>query len=332
LSFSKSNDELDKASFYKKLQTAWQMAGSSAHKQKLREELARLGSPGILHAHNVLPIFTYDLFEAAKQLGYQTVQTLHHHQLLANKPQNGFKEHELKHLNTQRRGLLGYFYKRAYHKFWQANSIRFIDKFICLTEFQKQLMIRAGFPANKLFVKANFLPDPKLYQENALAGDYAIFVGRLSEEKGISALTQAWQNLSIPLYVVGSGPLASRLPQSPNIHYLGQKPHAELMQLIAKARFLVMNSTCYETFGLSIIEALSCGVPCLVPNIAALPELVQAGNLGGVFESENMQDMQEKAMELWGRAVNMKANCRAEYLVKYTAKTNLDRLMQIYQA
>ncbi|MDF2940649.1 MAG: glycosyltransferase [Gammaproteobacteria bacterium] len=331
-SLSTSNDKLDQASFVGKLKVAFQMAGSRAHKNKLKIELSQFGNPGILHAHNLMPMFGYDLFEAAKELGYQTVQTLHHYQLIAEKPQNNLDDNEVKRLNTQSRGLLDFFYKKAYRNFWQENKIQFIDKFICLTEFQKQLMLKAGLPSHKLFVKPNFLPDPQLFTDNHQPGDYAIFVGRLSEEKGIVALTQAWQKLSIPLYVVGSGPLASELPKASHIHYLGPKSHDEVMQLIARARFLVMNSTCYETFGLSLIEALACGVPCLVPNRGAFPELIQDAKLGYVFEPENMQDMQEKAVKLWGQAVNMKADCRVEYLDKYSAQINLDRLLSIYQA
>ncbi|MDO8954790.1 MAG: glycosyltransferase family 4 protein [Gammaproteobacteria bacterium] len=341
--FKKSNDALDKSSLFKKLAVAWRMAGSASHKHELKNELEKFGPAGILHAHNVMPLFGYDLFEAAKELGYQTIQTLHNYQLIAcskgfysktgiKEPQNPLEVQALSRVNAQSRGVIDYFYQRAYQKVWRDNKIQSIDKFICLTEFQKKLMIQSGLPENKLFVKPNFLPDNGLFKETAPAGGYAIFVGRLAEEKGVLALTEAWKKLSIPLYVVGSGPLGAQLPKATHIHYLGQQSQADLLSLISRSRFLVMNSTWYEPFGLVAIEALSVGVPCLLPKLAALPEFVQEGRTGYCFEAANMTDLAEKAGQLWGQAVNMRADCRADYLARFTPQINLQRLLQIYQA
>lgn len=350
------NDELDKTSIFNKLAVLSRMQGTTKHRYQLQETLKQFPAAKVLHAHNVLPGFTYEIFCAAKNLGLTTIQTLHNYTLLGtNKyfytltgkhlPTTPAEVSMLWHMNPYgRNALLQTFYNRAYQSIWQKGYLDYVDKFICLNNFQRDIYIQRGFPAEKLVIKPNFTydhitqlnqsdrPIAKLaYSEEVTEGnDYAIFVGRLSPEKGILPLYELWENLNIPLVVVGSGPLAPHLPQRKNIIYLGQKTNAETIDLISRARFLVMNSTWYEGFALVILEALSCGVPCLVPNLGPLPEIITNGQLGYVFDPDDSSDFTTKSVLLWEQAPTMRTACRNEYLAKYTPEENLKLLLNIY--
>ena len=338
--YMRYNDELEQASIMKKVSTLLEMTGSRRVIDKLKGELEKFEGSKIFHAHNVFPMFSYDVFVAAKELGFTTVQTLHNYRLIAShrhfytmngkirKPANGFEQDQLQKMNPNSRGLLEFFYDRAYKKIWQEGKLNYVDKFICLTEFQRDLLLRFGMPSEKLFVKPNFVSNRGYLSQQE--GKYAIFVGRLSYEKGILPLAKLWQRMNIPLYVVGTGPLRIKLPIANNIHYLDQVDNESLIELIMGARFLVMNSVCYEPFGLVLIEALSCGVPCLVPNLGAMPEIITDGIHGYVFESGNMNELAEKAKLLWDNAPEMKQICRKEYENKYTPERNIKLLLDPY--
>jgi glycosyltransferase involved in cell wall biosynthesis len=338
--YMRYNDELEQASIVKKVFTLLEMTGSRRVIDKLKRELEKFEGSKIFHAHNIFPMFNYDVFVAAKELGFTTVQTLHNYRLIAShkhfytkngrirKPVNTFEQDRLRRMNPYGRGFLECFYDRAYRKVWREDKLNCVDKFICLTEFQRDLLSKFGMPSEKLFVKPNFVSDRGcLFQQE---GKYVIFVGRLSSEKGVLPLAKLWRKMDIPLYIVGTGPLRRKLPIANNIHYLDQVDNESLIELIMGARFLVMNSTCYEPFGLVLIEALSCGIPCLVPNLGAMPEIIADGIHGYVFKSGNMNELAEKAKLLWDNATSMKRNCRMEYENKYTPERNIKLLLDAY--
>jgi len=326
------NDKLEQASIVKKIFTALGMSGSIKIQNKLKQELAKFSGYKIFHAHNVLPMFSYDVFAVAKELGFTTIQTLHNYNLIASHKhcytQNTFEPDQLRKMNPFNRGALEFFFERAYKRVWRENRLEYIDKFICLTEFQRDLFIQCGMPQEKLFIKPNFVSDKQ--QMLTSEGEYAIFVGRLSNEKGILQLCEAWQKLDIPLYILGSGHLLGKLPIAKNIHYLDQVDHDELIKMLARARFLIMNSVWYEVLPLVLIEALSCGIPCLVPKLGAMPEIIKNGKLGYTFEPQNMNELIEKAQLLWNNAFTMKLACRKEYENKYTPERNIKLLLAIY--
>lgn len=333
------NDALDASSLLHKLAVTCKVSGSEKLRNQLKKEINRCNAAKLLHAHNVMPLITYEVFRAAKEMGLMTIQTLHNYRLAASykhfyttnrtrPPQNRAEEIELHRMNSSRCGFLEFFYERAYRKIWHKNYFEYIDKFICLTNFQREQLIKCGLPREKLYIKPNFLLDKGI--TNPEDGKYAIFVGRLTSEKGILPLCQLWQKLAIPLYVVGSGPEEQKLPHANNIHYLGQIDNAKIIELIANARFLVMNPMRYETFGLVLIEALSCGIPCLAPNFGAITEIITDGVTGLTFDPEDMHDLANKAQQLWEESKSMQQACRKEYENKYTPEINLRILREIY--
>jgi glycosyltransferase involved in cell wall biosynthesis len=335
------SDDLIASSLRAKLRAALSLHGSRRTVTELRELLRDSGIT-VLHAHNVWPLFTYGLFEAAKELGIPTLQTLHNNRLIASnthfyspsgarRARSGDEREFLRRLIVQRPGrAMNWLYTRAYDRYWRRGvPLACVDRYICLTEFQRSLIAKAGVPAEKLLIKPNFIDHHG--PVGAGPGDFALFVGRLSAEKGIAELCHSWQRTGLPLKIIGSGPLAHSLPRSKDIILLGAKSPSEVLEHMAAARFLVMNSTCYETFGLVLVEALASGTPCLVPELGGMPEIVANGRCGLTFSPGDSASLVAKARQLWDSAPNMRAACRNEYLARYSAERNLAMLTDIYR-
>ena len=168
---------------------------------------------------------------------------------------------------------------------------RKVDAYVALSQFARDCFVAGGLPAEKVHVKPNFLPESPV--SRARPGDYALFVGRLSPEKGVLEMLQAWHHLShIPLVVVGDGPLydpASRLVRqsgSTHIKLLGQLNADDTQAQMKSARFLVFPSRWYEPFGMTLLEAAACGVPAVASRIGGVPELVVEGETGLLFDPQ----------------------------------------------
>lgn len=212
-----------------------------------------------------------------------------------------------------------------------------VSRFYTLTDFARNKFIEAGLPAERIDVKPNFVdPDPTPGDGN---GGYAVFVGRLSPEKGISTLIEAWSMLEskIPLKIVGDGPMLDDLKKQcssePNIELLGHKSSGEMLQIVGRASFLVMPSIWYETFGRVIIESYAVGTPVLVSNMGAMRELVVDGKTGFLFQPGDARDLANKADQLLAQRETLRAMrhaARRIYEEKYTAAENYEHLMSIY--
>jgi glycosyltransferase involved in cell wall biosynthesis len=222
---------------------------------------------------------------------------------------------------------------------WQER----VDAYIVLTQFQKEKMVQAGLPQEKIYIKPNFVFTPDTPQHTSENSEYIIFVGRLSEEKGVSILIDAYlkNNLSIPLKVVGDGPLCQTLQQQIKntnvehlIEFLGFQNKQTVLELMHNAKFLVFPSIWYEGFPLTIAEAFACGLPVLVSKLGGMPEIVEDGVTGLHFEVGNSAHMADKIR--WGTVHSetmrtMGNNARHEYKAKYTHDANYQQLMEIYQ-
>jgi glycosyltransferase involved in cell wall biosynthesis len=212
---------------------------------------------------------------------------------------------------------------------------RMVDKYIALTEFSRQKFIQSTFSAEKIIVKPNFLPDPP--QAN-YGGDYAVCVGRLSPEKGVDVLIDAWKRLPpFPLKVAGDGPQRVQLQRlaSPNVEFVGQIEKSEVLNLILQSRFLVFPSLLYETFGRAIIEAFACGKPVIASRLGSAAEIVEDKKTGFLFEPGNPDDLAAKARILIDDTAlteELGRNARREFEEKYTAEKNYTQLLSIYNS
>jgi glycosyltransferase involved in cell wall biosynthesis len=215
-----------------------------------------------------------------------------------------------------------------------------VTGYIALTEFSRRKFVAAGLPSEKIHVKPNFVtPDPGPNEE---FGDFAVYVGRLSPEKGVRTLLHAWRQLrtSIPLQIIGDGPLRRELARMvtecnlSNVVFTGRLSSDETRSRIRGARLLVLPSECYENFPMAVVEAFSCGTPVVCSRHGAMQEIVNDHRTGLHF-SPGKPDELARALEwAWSNPQqirDMGVTARRDYEQKYTAEQNYRALMAIYQ-
>ena len=214
---------------------------------------------------------------------------------------------------------------------------RAVDLYFTPSEFARRKFIQAGMAGDRIAVKPNFVaPDPG---PGTGQGGYAVFVGRLSSEKGVDTLMEAWARLRGPirLKVVGDGPLGATVRAAcghdARIEWLGRRSPEEVLSIIGEAACLVMPSTWYETFGRTVIEAFSRGTPVVASRLGALAELVDDGQTGLLFAPGDSADLAGKVARLLAdpaRLERMREAARREYEQKYTAEINYHVLLVLY--
>lgn len=229
----------------------------------------------------------------------------------------------------------------AFHQLrgtWQKR----VDAYIVLTAFQKEKMVQAGLPREKVYIKPNYVFAPEKLVDRSLDVSYALFVGRLSQEKGVATLIDAYlqNNLRIPLKIVGDGPLREVLQARVEatglenaIQSLGWQDKSAVLSLMCSANFLVFPSTWYEGFPVTILEAFACGLPVLASRLGSMAEMVEDGVTGLHFEAGNSADLANKlqwAYEHPKEMICMGKNARRIYEAHYTPEANYQQLMAIY--
>jgi len=212
-----------------------------------------------------------------------------------------------------------------------------VDLYISLTEFARQQFIRGGLPEEKIIVKPNFVTNNDLPNPSGI-GDYAIYIGRLTQEKGVDILLSAWDKLRIPLKIVGEGPLRESVQEYAQkntfIEYLGQVSQTAVIDRLQKSRFLVFPSKLYEGLPMTILEAFSCGVPVIASDLISRTELIRDSETGTLYASSDPAGLAAKAEWLWNHpddCARMGRNARREYEDKYTREHNYALLQKIYE-
>ncbi|NEQ38352.1 MAG: glycosyltransferase family 4 protein [Okeania sp. SIO3I5] len=334
-----------------KLQLAFRTIWSVESYKTVRN-LLRKGNYDLIHVQNFFPLISPSVYYAAKAEGVPVVQTIRNYRLLCPNSQF-FREGRVcedclgKFVPWP--GVLHACYRDSrpttavvaamltVHRI-MATWEKMVDVYITLTEFASQKLIEGGLPSNKIVVKPNFvLSDPG---PGAGSGGYALFVGRLSREKGLDTVLGAWELLQekIPLKIVGDGPLAEMVQEAalriPEVEWLGRRPLPEVYELMGEAKFLIFSSEWYETFGRVAVEAFAKGTPVIAANIGAIAELVESGHTGLLFRPGDRQDLIrqiEYAHTHPEELMQMRRKARAEFEAKYTPEENYRQLMRIYQ-
>ncbi len=326
--------------------TIWSEESNQIIRRRLQQQ-----PHDIIHVQNFFPLISPSVYYAAKEQGVPVVQTLRNYRLLCPNAlffRDGQVCEDCLGKFVPLPGVMHGCYRESRVASTAVASmitvhrtlrtwVEMVDVYIALTEFARQKFIEGGLPAEKIVVKPNFVnPDPGVGQGS---GGYALFVGRLSVEKGLDTLLAAWEQLSeqMPLKIVGDGPLApqveSAVKRLPSVEWLGRRPMPEVHQLMGEAKFLIFPSKWYETFGRVAVEAFAKGTPVIAANIGAIAELVDDHRTGLKFQPGNSVDLANKVE--WALAhpqelSQMRLRARAEFEAKYTAQKNYSRLMEIY--
>ena len=352
VTYERRNGELLSYSAFQRLflpaKTIW---ARDAYREIL--DLIRRERPRIAHVHNTFVQISPSVFAACRKEKVPVVQTLHNFRLMCPAG-NLFREGKVCE-DCLESGLWQSVRHACYRGSYAATAATALmltahraartwpnglTGYIALTEFSKRKFVGAGLPKEKIHVKPNFVaPDPGPKGE---LGNGAVYVGRLSTEKGVKTLLNAWRQLRIPipLQVIGDGPLRPELEQMAsqcnlsNIVFAGRLSSGETRSRIRSARLLVLPSECYENFPMAVVEAFSCGTPVVCSRLGAMQEIVSDHADGLHFTPGNPDELARSLEWAWNNPQQIQSMGRAarrEYEQKYTSEQNYRALMAIYK-
>lgn len=210
-----------------------------------------------------------------------------------------------------------------------------VDVIVVLTESAKDILQRGGLPAERMMIKPNFGPDPGERAYPPSDSSRVMFVGRLTEEKGIRQLLDGWQRWApsgLVLDVVGEGPLEHLLPNGdPSVEFHGWVDHAEVTKRMLEARALVFPSQWYEVFGLTLLESMASGLPILSTEIGSMVSVL--GRDHELFTGLDAESIGHSLQRLTDDALvdRVGRGGRERFLERFTAEATSERLVEIYE-
>ena len=290
----------------------WKAALATVWNRKIVVELRntiRRERPAIVHFTNTFPLISPSAYYAVRREGAKIVQSLHNYRLLC--PNALFlRDGQVCELCLGRRVAWSAIRYSCYRNSRTATTAvaamlafhrsigtwsRVVDQFFALTEFGRRKFIEGGLPPDRIAVKPNFMRvDPGAGDGR---GGYAVFVGRLSAEKGLDTVLSAWKTngIDLPLRIVGDGPLSERVQQAalenPRITWLGRQPTDRVLEIVGNAAFLVLPSVWYEGFPKTIVESFAKGTPVITSNLGSMAEVVEDRRTGLLVPPADAQSL-----------------------------------------
>lgn len=353
--YTVSNDEFDRAKLNHKILQVLGMIWSKKHYRAV-QTLIQTYHPDVVHIHTFFPLLSPSVLYAAKDTGLPVVATLHdtrficpaatslRKETLCNECMDGhyFRMYRYRCFKGSRIQSFIVACAFTYHR-RKRSFYRQIDRYICLNDTQINLLKQAGFDQNKIVKKYNFYPDNEIREcretpfSVLLPERFVLFFGRIGIEKGIRILEKAWEQLDIPLVVMGTGPLEDEFREwskkHPLVQYIGYKEHEEALAIVKKSDIVVFPSIWYEGCSMVEIEAEGLGKPLIASDLGFSAELVQPGYNGLKVKVGNPEALTEAVQELWidpARCKEMGKNARADFEARFRKDENYRQLMKIY--
>ncbi len=352
-----TNDISPQSGRLEELKLLVESSWSASSARRVREQISEF-RPDVLHVHNFWMQASPSVHHQASAMGVGTVQTLHNFRLLCTNAQllrNGRVCEDCVG-KIPWRGVIRRCYRNSFvasgavGAMIATNRIRGtwdndVDAFIALTSHAREKFIAGGLPADRIFVKPNFGPPLSCESSRPSSSNHFLFLGRLSAEKGVGILLQAWKLAGLRgfrLRIVGDGPERDALQKQAaaldlggeQVEFTGFVERYRMGEQIAGSRCLILPSIWYEGFPVTILEAASMGRPCIVSAIGALPQLVGEGATGLTFPAG---DASALAKVIRGMAEDddltdrLGAAARESYMQLYTPAQNLPALLDIYR-
>jgi glycosyltransferase involved in cell wall biosynthesis len=318
---------------------------------RVRRSAARV-RPDIAHVHNTWFATSPAVFASLRQLRIPVVMTLHNFRLLCSAatlfrdgapcrdcvgthPWHAVEHRCYRGSRSQSVVAAGTIALHQRRHTWRDD----VDRFLALTEFGRQQFIAGGLPADRLEVKSNSVTDPGPRSRPPSASRTVVFVGRLSHEKGVQTLIDAWRDLAaddLELVVVGAGPLEGALRERAptSVRFTGSLPRAEVVALLLDARALVFPSICFEGQGLVALEAAAAGLPVVRSDLGAMSELLAPGGEDLLFRPGEVHSLKAALLRLTdARCVDEQgALARRRFEERYTHEVAVRRLEEVYRS
>lgn len=315
--------------------------------------IADLSEPDVAHLHNIYHHLSPSILPPLVDRGIGTVMTIHDYKLVCP---------ALRHYNSQ--GICercrplhygpcisGRCVKESlaasvlcavemfFHDLRHAYTDR-IDIFVAPSRFVAEKLLARGIDSGKVRVIPNFV-DTGRWRPNGDGGDYVLFAGRLSEEKGVKTLISAVAALpEVKLKIVGSGMLNHEARAlalelgADNIEFLGFRNEDDVRKLVRQSRFVCVPSEWFENAPMSALEAFACGKPVVGSDIGGIPEMVRAGETGLLAEPGNVEALGDAIERLWNdddlcREMGHAARAMAER--EYAPEVHYEKINETYK-
>ena len=344
--FSVSNDDIEGS--FAKLRTAAEVVYNPRARRILAAKIRQF-APDVVHIHNFFPRLSPSVLDACRDAGVPSVMTLHNFRILCPSaflladardrerslteacwwtvPRKVYRD---SYAATLAVAAMVEFHKRS--GTWRHK----VDRFVVTTAFARDKFVAGGLPLDRIVIKPHSVGRPLPAAPATREG--ALFVGRLSEEKGIRLLLEAWAGVDYPLTIIGDGPLADlveRQSEPGRIMALGRQPRDAVHSAMQKAKFLILPSTWHEMFGMSVIEAYSCGLPVIASALPSLSDVVEHGVTGLTFPPGDAAALSAAVRWAVSHPAALDAfgeTARHTYEARYTPEENVRRLTEIYRS
>lgn len=302
--------------------------------------------PDLIHVHNTFPLISPSIYWMAARRQIPVIQTLHNFRLLC--PQGTFLRHGAVCEDCLGKAPWRAVARRCYRGSLPQSAVlatmlgahrmagtyrNRVTRYIVLNTFSRDRFIAAGLRAEQVRVKPNFVDT--IAPSGTVPRLGGLFVGRLSEEKGVGTLLAAWQQSGAPpIAAIGTGPLEAQVSETLGAAFLGFLARDDIMCRMHAASFLVVPSLCLEQLPTTILEAFACGLPVIASRLGALPNIVEEDVTGLLFNPGDPSDLAAKIA--WActheqEMLRMGQAARAEYEAKYTPSINYSMLLEIYE-
>ena len=339
------------SSWATKFKAFWRVTGNQTEVAAVVERV-KAGGFDLVHVHNFFPLVSPGLHPALARAGVPVVQTLHNYRLMCA---NGVFLRDgaiCEACVTHGR------YRAVVHRCYKGSAmgslavvrmqraalgnpgwVDSVSRFIALTRFAQDSFITHGIPAARITVKPNSVKDPGPAPVPWAERRGVLFVGRLSREKGLRVLLEAWAagaGAGQQLTVIGDGPERAEMQAMSGdaVHFTGLLPREEVLAHMQRAAVLVIPSTWYEGFPATLVEALACGLPVIAPRLGGFPEMVEPGLNGWLFppaDSAALAETLRAALADPALLQRMGEGARATYDLRYAPRRNRDQLLAIYR-
>ena len=326
--------------------TVWSRRSYRDLRRLFRDSGAR-----IAHFHNILPQISPAAYYAARAEGLAVVQTLHNYRLAcpaATLMREGRVCEDCLGRPVAWAGMRHGCYRGSRTATGAVAAMlaahralgtwhKLVDLYIALSDFARDKHIQAGLPAGRIAVKPNFLAQDR--GPGSGGGGFVLFIGRLSPEKGLRPLLDAWraEPLPWPLHIYGDGPLAAEVAAAAaataQIRWFGWQPADRIAEALRRAEALVLPSLWFEGFPMTMVEAYAAGLPVIASRIGSLAELVAEGRTGLLVPPGDAPALsaavRKLAADAGGQAM-LAAGARRAFETRYTAQRNYEELAALY--
>lgn len=314
--------------------------------QKLRR-LLDVHRPQIAHLHNIYHQLTPAIIPVLKDYGVKVVLTLHDYKVLCPNYKMLRNEKICSAcrtgnywnclVNRCENGSLPKSLLLTIEALWHRifKSYGGVDLFISPSQFLADLIDGGGIAPNRIRILRNGIDHRNVTVSDEDKG-YILYFGRIAKEKGLLTLLRAYarSQCALPLKIVGTGPLLEEIaPQYGSVDFLGYKSGDELQLLIAGASFVVVPSEGYENCSMSVLEAMAYGKPVVGSRIGGIPEQIENGKSGLLFERGNEEELAERLTVLAENKElrrQMGVHARQKLLAEYSLDCHCEGLVSLY--